>query len=343
MMRHAYKNWRLVCYTPEVGLSLLFRLLQKAARGKLDVTYVPKKGGTIWRFRGPDALGVPEQTLLMGLLIIAEERYAQDPKGSLLDIGSTNPIWAERSKNLFPEHPGVGLQTVCFDTTWYELATRCGLTHGGSVQDAVQKQLQRLCETTVWTYETGDEPGPPAHQSFLVTWVNGTSRRVHLALNRELVTGLLGERRYCSISLAERLSLPSDAAKAAHAFLSSVLKQGYRLEIGVGTLVARLFQDNGPKVTNGTLRKRQKAIRDALNAIGQLEGWRVEPRDGEKFYVKRRASEVAARRSARRVTEMTSHNAPKCASSKSASVLNNDNQLNDLREYDVSGLFSTRE
>ena len=266
----APEDQRIVRYSPPFALSILFRLLDKRRpRGKLDVVYEPTKGtnGLRLRFRGPDALGIEEQTLLLALLEIAADCVAHDRRSCLLDATSTNLVGQALWSELHSVLPLAGTQTVFFQTTWADLAARCGLSHGGSVHRMVQQQLERLCATSVWAYDAAG--GPALEQASLVAWHRGSKRGVSLALNHRLASAILGVP-YATVSLAERNCLRTAPAKAIHAFLSAAVWQGHHTNIGVDTLAKRLWPD---EAEGSTLRTRQSAVKSALYALGRLPAW----------------------------------------------------------------------
>ncbi|MBE0548556.1 MAG: hypothetical protein IH627_13095 [Rubrivivax sp.] len=95
------------------------------------MTYVSTTGGAKLVFRGKEALGVPEQTLVLPLLEIAQDRLAADPEGSRLDSDGSWPAARQLWLNLHKMTPQSKGATVYFTTTWSELCRRCGCKVGG--------------------------------------------------------------------------------------------------------------------------------------------------------------------------------------------------------------------
>lgn len=323
---------RVVRYDTAMGLSTVFRSLPKGPRPKLDLRYEPKSGGMALKFTASDALGIPEQTLLLALLEIAQLSYNADPESALLDGNCPNEIGQQLWANLLGGRSSSDRQTLRFTTSWLELAIHCGLSKGGTVQAMLQMQLQRLCQTTVWEYE--ESASTPKCQSFLVGWVKGNSRSIHLVLNFRLSAAIFGER-YASISMMERLALSTDVARAVHAFLSSTLRLGVPLNIGLGTLSGRLWPDRLPELVGGTDRRQKKSIRDALHEISRLSGWTVSAGASEIFSITRRTGTV------RNMT--TRHFASRRSAYREQSAPEFFKVDADFGTSDASGLFSTRE
>lgn len=288
-MTSPLQDLRHVRYYPAIGLSTVFRPLPKGKREKLDVTYTPKEGGVTLRFRGADALGIPEQTLLLALVEMAQHSYNTNPRQCLLDADSSDPVGKALWQGLHRDAGIIREQTVCFSTSWQELARRSNKTTGGSVQHLLQEQLKRLCETVIW--EKGANEVVPRHQSYLVSWLHGSDKRVHLALNYRLASTLFGER-YAQVSMAERLELPSDPAKAIHAFLSTALRAGHALDIGIDTLTGRLWPELGKDVPEGTRKRRFMNVRNALKDLANLSGWEVNFKRHDLVSIKRISATV---------------------------------------------------
>lgn len=270
---------RVVRHDPQIGLSTLFRPLPTGPRPKLDVTYEPARGGVVLQFSGKDALGIPEQTLLLVLLEVAQEhRYKSD--GAVLCANAETSIGRELWGALYRDSKGTLPSTLYFSTTWYELASRLGCRPGGSRQELLQVQLKRLCECVVWEKYSNRE-----FQSFLVAMVRGDDKRVHVALNVRLADAIW-EDHYMPVSLSERLQLKANISRALHAHFSVWLRAGERQRVGIDTLVERLWprmigQGGNARgaVPEGTVRRRRSEVRSALREIDTLENWSIEDVD----------------------------------------------------------------
>ena len=281
---------RTVRYAPSFGLSRLFRPIPKfAPRSSVKVEYVPNRGkGPKLEFHAWEEPGIPEQTLLLVLVELADEALRADKLACMLDASSDDGVGRHLWKALqicsdadSPE------RTVRFETTWYELNRRCGYNTSGRSQRQRRQQLMRLCDIIVWEIE--QDARQTTTQSHLVAWMRGNSERVHLALNCRLAASLLGER-YVQISLAERLTLHTDVAMALHATLSSMVKAGASMELNLDTAVEHVWPGSANNAPPGTHRRRRSALRQALHEIGQLPAWTVEWPRSDKVLVCRRAT-----------------------------------------------------
>jgi hypothetical protein len=323
----------MVHYFPPVGLSTLFRPLPKIKeknRATLNVTYKSANGQHEFNFSARQALGIPEQTLLLVLFELAQEQYAVFSSDVVLSSTTSNQLgqelWIKLHKGLYN---ALG-KTLSFTTSWFELSCRCGLVDGGANHKLRQKQLERLCEVVVWETQKVSSGKEIKRQSYLVSWLLGDDGKIHLALNCRLASALLGEH-YAQVSMAERLSLMREPARAVHAFLSTTVSRGKSLKIGVDTLMQRLWPEGGLVVPAGTLRRRQKDVRDALNAIAALAGWQVSWERTDMAYIRR--SKMGAHGEMRRTI------ANKDMSYREQECSEKVNKINELRSFDVSGLF----
>ena len=322
---------RIVPYCPQFGHSRLFQLLPKAqSRPRLDVSYESPSDGSVLRFSAANALGVPEQTLLLVLLELAKEHFANAPGAVLIAGSSTDMVdqllWTKLTRGI----EDACAETIRFATTWYELNKRCGALTGGTMVELRTKQLERLCEVVVW--ELSGDFAKTKRQSFLVAQIVGDDKRLHLALNARLASALMGGT-YAQVSLVERLALDRDVAMALHAFLSTAIAPGNHLRVGVDTLVARFWSEIPAKTPSGTHRRHRFEIRAALSAIGQLDAWSVEWE---------RADLVRVMRDTKSVRDMTRIKASKTASYRERAFAKITSKTNDLDTVDVSGLFFNR-
>ncbi|MEO8121016.1 MAG: replication C family protein, partial [Rhodoferax sp.] len=144
---------RIVHFHPPVGLSTLFRPLPKVKKGMrctLDISYQPSKDGPALRFSAREALGIPEQTLLLVLIELAQEQFAAHAKDVVLNAQTENDFGKRLWSNLNLKNVDATGETVCVLTTWYELSLRCNSKIGGSGHNQHKAELRRLCEVIVW-------------------------------------------------------------------------------------------------------------------------------------------------------------------------------------------------
>jgi hypothetical protein len=266
------QQMRYVRYHPPMSLAPLFRPLPKNGRRPvLDLSYAAEGSGVVLRFSAREALGVPEQTLLLALLEIAREQYVRGRAESTLRAGISGETWGALWMRLNRGNTDCEGESIRFSTTWRELNERCGSITGGSTVALRRSQLQRLCEVIVWEETT--DAHRTTQQSYLVAWLLGDDAKLYLALNVRLAASVVG-KPFVLVSLAERLRLESDTAKALHAYFCARVHPGNHIKVRVDTLRQRLWPD--ADVPDGTARRRRKAVQDALRELAALSGWEVE-------------------------------------------------------------------
>lgn len=330
MTQNAFLSRRPVRYFPPIGLSLLFRPLPKASqRPALDVAFELTPGHCL-RFSAREALGVPEQTLLLAVLELAGEQFSDLGEGALVAAADRRPLPGRLWTALYPDG-GLGLpQAVMLKTSWEELNRRCNAGNGGSIIAMRRASLRRLCEVVVWEEHSHSRT---SRQSFLMVWMEGDDRKIHLALNHRLASVFLGGQ-YAKVWMSERLSLGSDLAMHIHAFLSSCIRPGNRLRIGSETLANRIWSDGRGKAPAGTVRRRMSVLRQAVESIGRLPHWKVTWEPGHGLMTVERLEGGGVR-------NMTSMGSASSAASFQEQVPGEkSNKDRDLSRYDVCGLFT---
>lgn len=324
---------RVVHYHQPVGLSTLFRPLPKqelAKRPVLDVTYRPSSGGPYLRFSAKAALGIPEQTLLLVLIEMAKQQFEAFSGEVIVDEKTGSEIGRKLWSFLHKDDSFKGMQTLRVETCWYELNRRCGSQTGGATQKLRAFQLERLCEVVVWEHDGDDKK--TKSQSNLVVWLVGDDERIHLALNCRLASAILGQP-YSQVSLAERLELSRDIPMALHAFLSTTIRHGHHLKIGLESLIDRLWPGSADAAPASTHRSRRGDVHVGLCAIGQLDGWTVEWERYDLAIVTRLPAGVA---------DMTSLKGNKTSSYRKQALPIITKENKGLSTFDASGLFFTK-
>ncbi len=266
---------RVVRLAQPFGLCQLFRPLAKDRRPRPTLDEQFEYDGVSLRFSAREALGAPEQTLLLALLELAHEQHRRRPNEHMLDETDRSEVGTLLWSALHAGAPAPLVNappTLMLHCSWSELHRRCGSTSlGGAVTETRRQSLARLCEVTVWERI---ESTRTLRSCQLVSWLVGDDQRVHIALNHRLAAALLAPG-YAQVLLSERLRLPSQTAMLVHAFLSTCLGVGKGMLIGHDTLVERLWPSGEAKVPAGTQRRRLSDVRAALRAIGRLERWEV--------------------------------------------------------------------
>lgn len=242
---------------PLMAIAPVFVALQKGPRKKLDVTY--ESDGLTLQWRGPDALGMLEQSVLLGMVAMAGQ---QKLRLSLAQPGNTGRSLVS-GLALNGAHPITDL--VVLKASWKKLAAAAGYkTTGGQNVRLIKAGVKRLAETTIWENRSGME-----FQSRILSWMKGDKEGVTIALNCRATDALCGGQ-YVKISLSERHILPDDATKALHAWLSAHIRPGSVRSYTIAKLQSHVWQGTA---TGSTLRTRLGKLHAALLAIGELPFW----------------------------------------------------------------------
>ena len=246
---------------PAMGLMSMFRPLQKLKfnkRPKLDL--VQEFDGATIRWRGPDLLSIPEQTLWLTLVALAAVQKAP------LTVDSCEPNAVTIRAQL--ELGGLaGTQDVALlQCRWSALARACRMSSTDSkVLKQLKQGLKRLSEVTVWLERDGI-----TKSTRLLSWLVGDDYQVHVALNWRIAAIIFAEVQYARVCLDERAQLKTDAAKALHAWVSATLREGREWRFGIDTLSAHIFGDAG---AGAQARDRRRRTRVALAELNTLPRW----------------------------------------------------------------------
>jgi hypothetical protein len=250
---------------PALAIAPVFLVLQKIKmpRAKLDVTRT--FGDSTLQWRGPDALGIPEQSALLALLSIAgQQTFSIDPNSAAGDK-------AKLLKQLSCEGPQSDVAVVI--THWRKIEIAAGYSsHSGNNITNIKLAVKRLAETTIWECRNGIE-----YESRLLSWIRGNDNGVIIALNRRATDAICGGQ-FIKISLDERNALPDESTKALHAYLSGSMRAGSTRRLIISKLQAHVWSG---EVTGSSGRSREEKLRAGLRAIDQLPAWRcvLLPRD----------------------------------------------------------------
>lgn len=146
---------------PAMAIAPVFTALQKGPRKKLDVTF--HFGGSKLQWRGPDALGIVEQSVLLGLLSIAKQRtYWLSPSSPSI----TGKLLLTRLRIVSADFD---CDLAVLKASWKKLAAAAGYKSSGGKNVAIVKSaVKRLAETVIWEERNGREC-----QSGILSFVEG--------------------------------------------------------------------------------------------------------------------------------------------------------------------------
>ena len=139
----------------------------------------------------------------------------------------------------------------------------------------VVESLLRLANVTV--YRRKASKGGSMN---LLNFGHDEHGRVAITLNWRLADAILGGMQNIQISLTERRQLKTAVAKILHAWLCGYVRLGKELMNGQGanydTLCRHVWGENFDFKSRSTQSKQRKLVKEALEEIGELSGWKVQ-------------------------------------------------------------------
>lgn len=259
----------------------LFAALPRGDRPRRVVTVASSTGAhETWRFTLPFALDATDQSVLLVVLALTtQDEYAR----------AIAPDGAARALSLAGEVAGAS--TMGVHTTEYRLARECGLAHGGSGAQSVRDAVDRLATATFDIQRDGMTVSGGA----LIARARAPDGRLLIAVNPYLARALLDPDSilWVKVDLEERRSLASETARLLHAWLSAWLRPGSSGRIRLDTLARHVWPPAPSRKTpHSTLRRRRHVVRQALDEIAALPGWKVTPTDDRNAVHVARATDV---------------------------------------------------
>ena len=252
---------------PALAIAPVFLALKKGNRNKLDVKRI--FGNSTLNWRGPDAMGMVEQSVLLGLLSIAgQQPFMLNPQNC---HGTGKKILGLLTSSGL----AINSDLAIMKANWAKIVMAAGYkTTGGKNTKIVRSAMKRLAEMTIWEERFGIE-----YESRLLAWVSGDIDGVTLVLNLRATDALNGGQ-HVKISLIERNALSDDPSKALHAWLSGHMRSGSTKSFNISVFQSHVWGSE-IKEAGSTLGSRMKKLRSALVSIGLLPGWncRLFPRD----------------------------------------------------------------
>lgn len=268
------ERYEFALHEPAMALAPIFLALGKKPqeRKKLDVS--TSFGNAQLRWRGPDVLGIPDQSVLLALLAIAAQQdWAACPSAA-------SESGQQLLRGIRYDNTGEASDLAVLKASWRKIAFAAGYkSEGGQNINLVKSALRRLAETTIWEERDGK-----VYQSLILFFVVGDQDGVTVILNRRTTDALWGGQ-HVRISLSERWQLGNDVAKALHAWFSSHLRPGAGKTYRLDGLQKHVWGNDASD--GGTLRSRRRTLRSALARVGALPTWSVHL-DAKEVNVQRR-------------------------------------------------------
>lgn len=243
-------------------------------RGRL---YVPPRdfGEAQISFQGYEQLGSDDQSILLAI----SAQLGVD--GLILDGVAPEQRVSRALRENMDLRPDTGGHVASRQTSLRSLLQAAGYaSDSGAELDAVKRVLNRLANAQVREINRKTKWDWRANLISAVFSHDAASGTVYVAANPRLTSAIFGEGQYVRISLQERRTLASEAAKLLHAWLSATLREGHHLAAGQGVSLDALGPHVwGPAHVEGSRKVRsirRGLLREALAEIGELPIWRVD-------------------------------------------------------------------
>lgn len=244
---------------PALAIAPVFLARQKGQRKNFEVDRVFRDSKLKWC--GPESMGMPEQSVLLGLLSIAGQQNLT------LNPHNTKKIGARLLAQLASGGPAISSSVALVQTTWAKIVTASGYkTTGGKNNIIVKNALERMKNTTILEERFGIE-----YKSRLLAYIAGDIDGVTIILNQRATDALKGGQ-YARISLEERHALPDAPSKALHAWLSGHMRSGSTRVFDISSFQPHVWEAEAA-AGSSTLRRRVIKLRNALQGIGRLPNW----------------------------------------------------------------------
>jgi hypothetical protein len=246
-------------HDPGTALASIFRPVCRGPRPKgLDVSTT--FDGLTLRFVNFEWLDVREQSILLACCALAglgSQEITRDAPG---EIGKK--LWTD----LEPKERAVTDRGVVIVVSYYQLMQAAGLPTNKYGYERVKEMLFRLSATTCRAKKDGYD-----WSMNLLSYAARPDGTISIALNGRFADALAGQ--HIRTSLLERRSLPSEIAQLMHCALTAQIRKGHHQRVRLDVLAERVW---GGPAREDARRKRRERIGDALRAIGQIPGWRVD-------------------------------------------------------------------
>lgn len=254
----------------------LFRSLKRGERkkSKLDISYQIDEERTL-RFIGFEPLGGDDLRVLQGLVALA------GVDGDLLGESAVTKLGEELWRLLDVKHDFRNRDALTVGVKASTLLGEMGMSDGGENIKAFKASLVRMANVTIIA-KNGTKEASTHLLSYTYDEADG---KLWVALNPQLVGGILGKQQYSLIDMDEIRRLKSDPARLLHQRLCGWVDPGKSGKVEIDTLCGYVWpeqSDNKPS----TERMRRVAVRKALVELEGL-GWVVHEYAKGKWEIRR--------------------------------------------------------
>lgn len=244
-----------------------FRIIKRGARQKgVERFYQTKDKKTSVTIQMFKELDIADQDLLLCILAIA------------LPISRGNEISAESEsyKDLWNGLETEGIftkwNTLCIETSYYEIAKELNKTFGGSAKKWIDESLKRLVGTNIFI-ETEKFKGG---SNFVSYGVDKEAEKIHIAINPVSAVVLLGDKKgFILHNRKERLSLNTIPARALYSILVGMVNQKKSKTLSTPMLIEKMHFVEWEEATTQQRKDLKKSFKTAIAEINKLKEWNI--------------------------------------------------------------------
>lgn len=260
---------------PATALASIFRPVASKGHRERGLIVKVSFDGFELTFRGAEVLDARDQSALLACCALAAmsglniTRRSRGKVGKLLweNLSIETDAEAESSTASTEEILEMALQAATFDTTSYQLLTIMDMPTNALAYQRLAESLERLASTTCIV-----KRGGYTCSMNLLSFASAPDGALSIAINPKFTAAFTGQ--HIKTSIEERNLLKTDISRLTHALLTARVREGGIFAYSVPLLSQHTW--GGVAENSATERQRWKQVRDALSAINDLEGWRIE-------------------------------------------------------------------
>jgi hypothetical protein len=258
-----------------------FRIIKRGARQKgVERFYQTNDKKTSVTIRMFKELDIADQDLLLAILAIAL------PVDRGFEISSESKNYLQLWEKLETEGIFTKWQTICIETTFYELAKELNKTSfGGSTKKWIKESLVRLTSTSI-TIETEKYEGG---SNFLSYYIDKESDKVNIAINPVSAVVLLGDNKgYILHNRKERLGLKGTPSKALYSILVGMVNIHQSKTLSTSMLIEKMHFIDWNQTTVQQRKDLKKSFKIAIAEIDELDNWSIIDNQNSTITIKRK-------------------------------------------------------
>jgi hypothetical protein len=224
-------------------------------------------------------LDITDQQVLLAILRIVSEKTRRIPESK---IDNTSLTALTKSFQFEGTAMATITDTLMANTSLTEICTVAGMSDSGQNIEAVYQSIHRMQCTRCWVYVESDENIKKRTEvgfSLIAHW-GMKEGNAYIGINPFLSNAILGKMSVTHLDMTHMRSIRGEIGKKLFLWLSAWASYDRTQAIGLDKLVGHVWGDSAKD--NSILRQRRLRVRTALNAIGKLEGWTIDPTEANQ-------------------------------------------------------------